>query len=211
MKPENNAAGFFGLVQAAGEAGIDTREALAQLDCTRKSLCQARFRLRQSGVDVFTAQLGHGGGGRFFARADWRDAFAAAWKARAEENKVRRAAIESRARWQAILADPERHAEEKRSRAARDAERRKAAPPKTKPAAKAQPKPKVRPVLVQAAKAPKPQPPKPAPGPADYSRAQRIVIETPRGRFEPAGPVPSVVDPGQCRPWARAATAGTAQ
>jgi hypothetical protein len=206
MKPENNAARFFALVQAAGEAGIETREALAQLDCTRKSLCQARFRLRQSGVEVFTAQLGHGGGGRFFVREDWRDAFAAAWKARAEENKVRRAAIESRARWQAILADPERHAEEKRSRAAREAERRKAAPPKPKPAAKAQPKPKVRPVLVQPAKAPKAPPPKPAPMPVDYSRARRIVIETPPGRYEPTGLVPSVVNPSECRPWAAAAS-----
>lgn len=37
--------------------------------------------------------------------------------------------------------------------------------------------------------------------PADFSRAKVIRTETPRGRFEPDGPVPRIADSRDCRPW----------
>jgi hypothetical protein len=237
MRPGSIGHRFLQMVEAAGEAGLSTKDALAALGCSDRVLNQSRHKLRGYGKTFYSCLLGHNGGALYFSRADWCEAAkqAQAERARAKRftpdgKRDRSGERESHARQQREriehmrLHEPEKYAAYRAKKRAqkRDYDARKRAergeqprPPRQAKPAPIERKPgraahlhRPKPVLVGKKPAPAPKPV--AAGPADYSRAQRIVIETPRGRFEPAGPVPSVVDPGQCRPWAMAATRSAA-
>ena len=215
------------IVQQAGEAGIETHALQAALGCTLKGANQARYRARQEGVELYSAYLGDQGGCRYFARVEWRDAAAAAQAAAAKERARAYSIAYSKARREALRQDPER-LEAERERWRQNA--RKAAAKRPKPARKPKPaaKPKAGPKLhalgthmpalnadgtrlsPHQATCHRPMKQTVSATPVDYSRAVYTRAETPRGRFDPTGPVPSVIDPTQCRPWAMAAAWGAA-
>jgi hypothetical protein len=234
MRPTSIAVRMHAHIVAAGPAGISAQDLCTALVCSTAVLNQSRVKARNGGLQFWTLFRSIAAGGMYYATEAWRDAGAAQWQAQVDAAAKRRQDV-YRARKSGVSVEERkaRRAEQKRAQRQRAREREKLAKPEAAAAAKAKPKtPKpakaaplhdigahMRSVARDGRMVTKHQATfdrqrqgaikaTPAPVVVDYSRAKVTVCPSGRDtRFTVEGPVFSVLNPNDCRAWAKAATA----
>jgi hypothetical protein len=226
-------ARLVAMIQEAGRDGISAEVLMQQFRCSNKNLSVIRAKAREAGAVFFTVLRNIPEGGLYFAREEWRDAAQAAWDVQCQQRRLERKKApriltpeqrERKAAAQRALRERQNRGEPKNPRGRppkRTLEEQREVWEKNKREQRAQlhaigaHMPALardgRMVSVhqatcdrQRAATVKVQPARPV----DYSRAKVTVCPSaPLNRWEPVGPVHSVVDPSECRSWAKAATA----
>lgn len=215
MRPNSIPMRMVALIRQAGVAGISAEQLCQVIGCSAQSLNVCRARAREAGLHFFTLFRSVKGGGVYYATEAWRDAGELAWQAQVRAQQAQRQEASR-------VAKPAREKMTDDERRAKRAADKKAYRKRVNIGAHT---PKLHAIgehmkskardgkLVTAHQATfdrqrqatvKVQ----ADRPVDYSRAKLTVCPSPPlNRFEPTGPVHSVVNPRECRGWAKAATA----
>ncbi len=232
MRPTSQPARLVALIEAAGPEGISAETLMQHFRCTNKNLSVIRAKAREAGAVFFTVLRNIREGGLYFAREDWRDTAQAVWDEQcAQRLRERRAAPRVYTPEQRERKAAARRALRERDKAG-EPKRPQGRPPKPKLTIEqqrevwAETKRQQRLHAIgthmkaqardgrlvskhqatcdrQRAATLKVQL-----GPVDSSRAQFTTCPSaPANRWEHFGPVPSVVNPRECRSWAKAATA----